>query len=55
MSARATTPGIWLRAEAVIRHRTGSDDAGGGFFCGRFITRSRALSRARPPVAEEAV
>ena len=46
MSARATTPAVWLLAEAMIRHRPGSDGQEDGFFKGRFSTRPRVLSRA---------
>ena len=32
MSAKATTPTVWPLAEAMIRHRAGSDDQGDGSF-----------------------
>ena len=46
MSARATAPAVRLLAEAMIRHRPGSNGQKDGFFKGRFLTWPRVLLRA---------
>ncbi len=46
MSARATIPTVWLRAEASTLHRKASNGTGDGFSKGRFSTRPWGLSRA---------
>jgi hypothetical protein len=53
MSARASTPAVRLLAEAMIRHKPGSDDQKDGFFSGRFITWPRVLVRALSPKGEK--
>ena len=55
MSARASTPTVWPLAEAMIRHRAGSDDQGDGSH-GPFINQAvGVVARQLATLAREGI